>query len=116
MTMLAAGKKVSGMTVVGDGAYTYEPVENWAKLPPGWSCTDTVYVCKCGEHLMIVFDRDGNFLRSFGEGLFPRAHGVFMAPDDTIWLTADGDHTVRPCTLEGKVLLNMGIPGNPSPH
>jgi len=35
MTMLAADKKVSGPTILGDGAYTYEPVENWAKLPPG---------------------------------------------------------------------------------
>jgi len=25
------------MTTVGCGAYSYEPVENWAKLPPGWS-------------------------------------------------------------------------------
>src|SRR5262245_31513082 len=82
------------MAIVGSGAYAYEPVENWAKLPPGWSFKeiggvgvdkrDNVYVFNRGEHPMIVFDRDGNFLRSFGEGLFPRAHGVFMAPDDTI--------------------------------
>jgi len=25
------------MVTVGSGDYTYEPVENWAKLPPGWS-------------------------------------------------------------------------------
>jgi hypothetical protein len=25
------------MATVGSGAYTYEPVENWAKLPPSWS-------------------------------------------------------------------------------
>src|SRR5262249_41276397 len=93
----------AGMATVGSGAYTYEPVENWAKLPPGWSFKeiggvgvdrhDNVFVFNRGEHPMIVFDRDGNFLRSFGEGMFPRAHGVFMAPDDTIWLTDDGDHT-----------------------
>ena len=47
--------------------------------------------------------------------MFPRAHGVFMAPDDTIWLTDDGDHTVRQCTLEGKVLLTLGISGKPHP-
>jgi hypothetical protein len=109
------------MATVGDGAYAYEPVENWAKLPPGWSFkeiggvgvdnNDNVYVFNRGEHPMIVFDRAGNFLRSFGEGLFPRAHGVFMAPDDTVWLTDDGDHTVRQCTLEGKVLLTLGIAG-----
>jgi len=115
----------AGMATVGSGAYTYEPVENWAKLPPGWSFKeiggvgvdrhDNVFVFNRGEHPMIVFDCDGNFLRSFGEGMFPRAHGVFMAPDDTIWLTDDGDHTVRQCTLEGKVLLTLGISGKPAP-
>ena len=115
----------AGMPTVGNGAYTYEPVENWAKLPPGWSFKeiggvgvdrhDNVFVFNRGEHPMIVFDCDGNFLRSFGEGMFPRAHGVFMALDDTIWLTDDGDHTVRQCTLEGKVLLTLGISGKPAP-
>jgi DNA-binding beta-propeller fold protein YncE len=38
-----------------------------------------------------------------------------MGPDDTIWLTDDGDHTVRKCTLDGKVLMTLGIPGEPKP-
>jgi len=63
-----------------------------------------------------VFDRDGNFLRSWGEGVFHRAHGLHMAPDGTVWLTDDGDHTVRHCTLEGKVLLTLGIPDKPKPY
>jgi hypothetical protein len=88
MSTLVADK-VSSATVVGDGAYTYEPVENWAKPPPGWSFkeiggvgvdkNDNVYVFNRGEHPMIVFDRDGSFLRSFGEGLFPRARRVHGA-------------------------------------
>jgi len=111
--------------IVGDGEYKYEVVENWAKLPPGWSFkevaavgvdrNDNVYCFNRGEHPMIVFDRDGNFLRSWGEGVFPRAHGVYMAPDDTIWLTDDGDHTVRQCTLDGKILLTLGVSGKPAP-
>ncbi len=68
-----------------------------------------------GEHPMMVFDRDGNFLRAWGEGLFPRAHGLHMAPDDTVFLTDDGDHSVRQCTLDGKVLLTLGTPGKPAP-
>ena len=39
-----------------------------------------------------------------------------MAPDDTLWLTDDGDHTVRHCTLDGKVLLTIGVPGEPKPY
>jgi DNA-binding beta-propeller fold protein YncE len=65
---------------------------------------------------MVVLDREGNFLRSWGEGVFRRAHGVHVAPDDTLWLTDDGDHTVRHCTLDGKVLLTIGIPGAPKAY
>jgi hypothetical protein len=38
-----------------------------------------------------------------------------MAPDGTVFLTDDGDHSVRQCTLEGKVLLTLGTPGKPAP-
>jgi DNA-binding beta-propeller fold protein YncE len=41
---------------------------------------------------------------------------VHVAPDDTIWLTDDGDHTVRHCTLDGRVLMTLGVPGKPSPY
>lgn len=115
------------MTIrMGEGDWAYEPVENWAKLPPGWSfkeigavgvdADDHVYVFNRGEHPMIVFDRDGNFLKSWGEGVFPRPHGLHMAPDGTVWLTDDGDHTVRQCTLDGKILLEIGIPGKPASY
>src|SRR4051812_12102244 len=113
-------------TVVGDGDHRYEVVEDWAKLPDGWSFKeigavgvdgmDRVYVFNRGDHPMMVFDRDGNFLRSWGEGIFPRAHGLHMGPDDTLYLTDDADHTVRKCTLDGKVLLTIGIPGRPAPY
>ena len=76
---------------------------------------DNVYVFNRGEHPMIVFDREGNFLRSWGEGMFPRAHGVHMAPDDTIFCTDDGAHCVRKCTLDGEVLMTIGVPGKPAP-
>ncbi len=111
---------------VGSGDYTYRIVEDWAKLPDGWSFKevaavgvdrgDNVYCFTRGEHPVIVFDRQGNFLRSWGEGLYPRAHGVHMGPDDAIYLTDDGGHFVRKCTLDGKILLELGVPGKPAPY
>jgi DNA-binding beta-propeller fold protein YncE len=77
---------------------------------------DQVYVFNRGPHPMMVFDRDGNFLRSWGEDVFPHPHGAYCAPDDTLYLTDDGDHTVRKCTLDGKVLMELGIPGRPAPY
>jgi DNA-binding beta-propeller fold protein YncE len=111
---------------VGTGTFTYEVAEGWGKLPDGWTYKevaavgvdrrDQVYLFTRGEHPVIVFDRDGNFLRSWGEGVFKRAHGVTMGPDDAIYLTDDGDHTVRKCTLDGKVLFTLGIPGKAAPY
>ena len=102
--------------ILGSGEHRYRVVENWAKLPDGWEFKDVaavgvdskdrVYVFNRGEHPMIVFDRDGNFLRSWGEGMFKRAHGVHIDADDTLYCTDDGDHTVRKCTTDGKVLLD----------
>jgi hypothetical protein len=64
---------------------------------------------------MTVFDRHGNFLRAWGEDIFSHAHGIQMAPDGTIYCTDDGDHTVRQLTPEGRVLMQLGVPGKPSP-
>ena len=113
--------------ILGTEGFRYRVVDDWAKLPPGMEFNadvaavgvdrnDNVYAFNRGKHPMCVFDRDGNFLRSWGEGIFVRPHGVFMAPDETIWLTDDGDHTVRQCTLDGKVLQTFGIPGKPAAY
>jgi hypothetical protein len=111
--------------IIGSGNHAYRVEEDWARLPPGWKIgdvggvavdsRDNVYVFNRSEHPMLVFDRDGNLLRSWGEGLFTRPHGVHMGPDDSIYCTDDGDHSVRKCSLDGKVLLTIGIPGKPAP-
>src|SRR5207248_8375214 len=112
--------------IVGTGDFKYRVTDNWAKLPDGWSfkevaavgvdSKDNVYAFNRGEHPVMVFDRDGNFLRSWGEGEYPRAHGVHMGPDDSIYLTDDGGHFVRKCSLDGKLLLEIGVPGKPAPY
>ena len=63
--------------ILGSGEHRYRVVEDWAKLPDGWEFRDVaavavdskdqVYVFNRGEHPVIVFDREGNFLRSWGE-------------------------------------------------
>lgn len=112
--------------IVGSGEHTYRAEDGeWGELPDGWEFRDVggvgvdrddnVYVFNRGAHPLVVFDQKGTLLGSWGEGLFVRAHGVHMGPDDTIYLTDDGDHTVRKCTLDGRVLLEIGLPGKPAP-
>ncbi|BBK41784.1 hypothetical protein STVA_18040 [Allostella vacuolata] len=112
--------------ILGSGDYRYRVNPDWARLPDGWAfkdvagvavdAQDQVYVFNRGDHPMIVFDRDGNFLRSWGEGVFKRAHGIHFGADGMLYCTDDMDHTVRKCTTDGKVLLEIGIPGKPSPY
>jgi len=104
--------------------FGYEALYRWAKLPAGWSWTevaavatdsqDRVYVFNRGEHPVIVFDAEGNFLRAWGESLFVRPHGIFIGPDDAVYCTDDLDHTVRKFTSDGKLLLTLGESGKPS--
>ena len=89
---------------LGSGEWNYEVNEDWAKMPDeialgdcaavGVDSKDKVYVFNRGEHPVAVFDNDGNLLRSWGEGLFTRPHGVHVAPDGTIWLT---EMATTPC-------------------
>src|SRR5262250_1790750 len=76
--------------ILGSGEFKYEVMEGWGKLPDGWTFKevaavavdkkDQVYCFTRGAHPIIVFDREGSFLRSWGENVFRRAHGATMAP------------------------------------
>ena len=110
-----------GRSDAGQGAYRYDFDLSWGQLPAGWTLgdvaavgvdsSDNVYVFNRGEHPMIVFDRDGQFIRSWGEGVFTRPHGLHVGADQLAYCTDDGDHTVRKCTLDGEILLTLGVPG-----
>ena len=106
---------------MGRGRFTYEVQPGWARLPAGWSflevvdvavdAQDRVYVFTRGEHPLLIFDREGNFLTSWGEGLFKRPHGITMGPKETLYLIDDGGHAVYQFTLDGKLLMTLGTPG-----
>jgi len=111
--------------ILGSGDYRYRVVENWAQLPDGWEMMDVaavavdhkdrVYVFTRSEHPMMVFEPDGTFVKSWGEGVFKRPHGLHIGPDEMLYCTDDGDHTVRKCDVDGKVVLEIGVPGEPAP-
>jgi DNA-binding beta-propeller fold protein YncE len=110
--------------LVGQGRFTYAANADWARQPAGHSWSevaavatdshDRVFVFNRGEHPMMVFDREGTFLYSWGEGVFARAHGVTIGPDDAIYCTDDLDHTVRKFTADGQLRLTLGTSGKPS--
>ncbi len=108
---------------VGSGKLTYEVIQGWAKLPSGWAFKqvgtvavdrqDRVYVFCRGEHPVILFDRDGQFIRSWGEGHFKSAHGMCFDAQGNLWLADSADHTVKKFSAQGKHLLTLGTKDQP---
>lgn len=110
--------------LVGDPPRQYHAHADWPRLPPGYTWPevagvatdrlDRVYVFNRGEHPVIVFNADGEFLQSWGEGQFVRPHGISVAPDDSVYCTDDSDHTVKQFTCDGRHLRTLGTSGRPS--
>lgn len=107
------------MTVVGDGDFRYELDETWPNIPEGWTlelCSDVaidsrdrVFVFNRGIHTIAVFDAEtGNFLTSWGEGNFKEPHGIYIGPDDSVYLTDRQAHVVTKHTPNGEILIEMG--------
>ena len=113
-------------TILGEGSFRYRVDVDWGRLPEAWAFgdvaavgvdeKDNVFVFNRGAHPMVVFDRDGEFLRAWGEGVFKNPHGLHVGVDGFLYCTDDGDHTVRKCTPEGKVVLTLGVPGSAAPE
>ncbi len=111
------------MSLIDD--FLFEPIEAWEQLPAdvvlgdvagiAVDSKDRVYLFNRGAHPVVVLDRDGTFVRAWGQGVFSNPHGASIGPDDSLYLTDNGDHTVRKFTPDGQLLLQIGVPGQPSP-
>lgn len=73
---------------------------------------DRVYIFR-RTHLpaILVFDSGGNFLRTFAKDLFVMPHGIWISPDDHLYCTDIGNHTVTKLSLGGEVLMTLGTKG-----
>lgn len=107
-------------TTVGTGKYTYSVIQDWAKLPAGETfamvsavatdAQDRVYAFQRKDPPIAVFDRDGKFLTSWGNGAFLFAHGIFIA-NDTVYLTDRDSSVCLMYTLDGKPIQMLGRHG-----
>ena len=110
--------------IVGSGDYTYEMDADWAKLPEGWAMptaavfgdsNDRVYAFnRDSDHPVCVFDKDGNFLWSWGQGLIAFAHAIIIDKDQNVWLVDRNTHEVHKYTKEGAHLMTIGSKGDRS--
>ena len=108
----------------GSGDYVYQIVHGWGKLPAGWkwgwipavACDsqDRVYVYSRSEHALVIFDREGNFLDAWGEGVLRDAHGIYIDSDDNVYCTERSAHCIYKFNRRGELVMTLGTPGKPA--
>ena len=99
--------------------YTFVP--DAIKLPEGskmgaaaavaFDARGHIYVLTRGAQAFFEFDENGGFVRSFGDGMFTRSHGLKIDRDGNLWATDVGAHTVVKLNPAGQVLLTIGTKG-----
>ena len=100
--LAAVGLALYGMAAQAADTH-YRVVENWAHFPPGvtsWGAAtgvdvdrhDNVYVLNRNETMPImVFDRNGKFIRGWGQNMFRTTHFLRIGPSGNVWVTDRGD-------------------------
>ena len=147
LLLIAVGSPVAAQN---DAPNPYGGGERWGELPEGreWGSTSTVYPHRdsngnftgkiwvferCGKGRcadsdldpIMLFDRNGGLIRSFGAGLFIWPHGIHVDRQGNVWVT-DAVHTscetgrengkghqVHKFSPDGKPLMKLGTAGTP---
>lgn len=107
--------------IVGTGNSTYEVVHPFGKVPAGMAygnvshvatdSRDRVYAFQRSQPPVLVFDGEGNLLTTWGTGVLFDAHGIYISPNDEVFLIDRDAHEVLKFNTEGKVLLKLGTRG-----
>jgi hypothetical protein len=116
--------------IIGGGAHRYRFQRDWARLPRWWNfgeighagpprtsvkgavaANGDVYVLCRGAHPVLVFDAEGGFVTSWGEGHFSSfVHGLSIDRGGRIWIADSGRHTVTQHEPDGRLLRTLGMP------
>jgi len=70
-----------------------------------------LFVLTRGEKTFFEFDRDGTFIRAFGDKLFTRSHGLRIDREGNLWATDVGGHIVVKMSRDGRTLMTIGTRG-----
>lgn len=120
LLLISFGIVAGATAITGDKAgpeLEFREVANWPTLPAGLKLggisavasdgRDNIYLLNRVKPFVLVFDRDGKFLRSWN-GDFKTPHGLRIDADDNVWIADMANHLVQKFSTDGKLLLSLG--------
>lgn len=109
--------------IVGSGHHVYTWEDHWGRLPAGRAfgythgvCEDSkgrIFIHNMSTDAVAIFDPDGAFIGSWGEDFAEGAHGMHLvreAGEEYLFLADIARRKVYKTTLDGEVLLEIGVP------
>jgi DNA-binding beta-propeller fold protein YncE len=117
--LLTVATPLVAQAPVNDRPNPYTTQSGWAKLPAGrvWGSTSAVAIAKDGISVwvaercaqnscvgsdldpILLFDANGDLVRSFGKGMVNWPHGIHVDRDGNVWIVDGRDN--RPSTPRG---------------
>ena len=107
--------------VLGEGIFIVE--RPWGRLPDGMTLghvselaldsKGNVYVFQRAETPILVFGQSGDFLCGWGTGEIYDAHGIFITPDDRLFLVDRDAHQILIYSTDGKCVGSLGARHTP---
>ena len=96
----------------------YRVERPWGRTPPGIAIdivsqvavdsNDNVYVAQRIDPAVVVFNPDGEYLRSWGTGVIADAHGIAITPEDLVLVVDRDAHQVLGFSTDGELQLEIG--------
>lgn len=111
--------------VANSNDLVFIPETNWPILPPNWklgpvpgvaiNSKDQYFIFHRGHDAppVICFNRKGEVIQSWGEGMFVRPHMIRCDEYDNVWVIDDGAHVIYEYSPEGELLKTIGEKGVP---
>lgn len=121
-------QKRNGEVLYSAGEFKYKLDIHWAKWPQYISerledeqlsglatdQDDHVYALNRTQAWpIVVFDQNGDVVRTFGENSFVHAHHMHISHRNTLWCADDRGHVIKEFSLSGECLRTLGT-GVPS--
>lgn len=107
-----------GSSVFAAETIDFQTPQDFLQVPPGLTlgaCSavavnskDEIFLFHRGKQPILCFDKEGKFLRSWGDDQIHTAHGLRVDKEDNVWVTDIGNHRVFKFDPKGKELLALG--------
>jgi SMP-30/gluconolaconase/LRE-like protein len=96
------------------------PEDGWSMGMVSWVAADSnglIYLLQRGDKAnpIVVINRDGRVVRSWGKGLYVMPHAIRIDPKGNVWTTDAASSMVYEFSPQGDVLMKIAVGGQPTP-